>query len=113
MQLTPLYSASARPSRSDHLFRARIWSRKKRVATLSTPPNLRSFGRIVSRPFLKLGGICHGFEDPVVESFDLFVGITDHKFLLEVFEKVLFGLMTSKNQVGVVMCLFKKAFKGG
>jgi hypothetical protein len=35
--------------------------------------------------FLKLWGIFHGFEDPVVESFDLFVGITDHKFLLEVF----------------------------
>src|ERR1700740_3182936 len=27
--------------------------------------------------FLKLWGIFHGFEDPVVESFDLFVGITD------------------------------------
>jgi hypothetical protein len=32
------------------------------------------------------------FEDPVVESFYLFVGITDHKFLLEVFEEILFGL---------------------
>jgi len=41
--------------------------------------------------------IFHGFEDPVVQSFDLFIGITDHKFLLEVFEEVLFGLITSKN----------------
>jgi len=40
--------------------------------------------------FLKLCGIIHGFEDPVVESFELFVGITDHEFLLEVFEEVLF-----------------------
>ena len=55
----------------------------------------------------------HGFEDQVVETFELFVGIADHKFLLEVFEKVLFGLITSKNQVGVVMRLFKEAFKGG
>jgi hypothetical protein len=55
----------------------------------------------------------HGFEDPVVQSFDLFIGITDHKFLLEVFEEVLFGLITSKNQVGVIVRLFKEALKGG
>ena len=40
-------------------------------------------------------GIFHGFEDPVVESLELFVGITDHKFLLEVFEEVLFGFITT------------------
>jgi hypothetical protein len=66
---------------------------------------------IVSRRFLKLRGIFHGFEDQVVESFELFIGIADHKLLLEVFEEVLFGLITSKNQVGVVMRLFKEAFK--
>jgi len=39
----------------------------------------------------------------------VFVGITDHKFLFEVFEEVLFGLITGKNQVGVIMRLFKEA----
>jgi|SRR5271166_2109662 len=68
---------------------------------------------ILSRPCLKLCGVFHGFKDPVVKSFDLFVGITDHKFLFEVFEEVLFGLITGKNQVGVIMRLFKEAFKGG
>jgi hypothetical protein len=60
-----------------------------------------------------ISSIFHGFEDPVVERFYLFVGITDQKFLFEVFEEVLFGLITSKNQVGVVMGLFKETFKGG
>jgi len=46
-----------------------------------------------------------------MESFDLFVGITGPKFLLEVFEEVLSGLITRKNQFGVVMRLFKEAFK--
>ena len=40
-----------------------------------------------SQQFLRLCGISHGFEDSVVESFELFVGITDHKFQLEVFEE--------------------------
>jgi hypothetical protein len=33
--------------------------------------------------------------------------------LIEVFEEVLPGLITSKNQIGVVMCLFEEAFERG
>src|ERR1700751_327488 len=36
-----------------------------------------------------------------------------HKFLLEVSEEGRFGLVTGKNQIGAVMRLFKKLFKGG